>query len=331
MADRDLYAVLGLSKGASDAEIKKAYRKLARELHPDRNPNDPRAEERFKEVSEAYQVLSDSKKRKLYDEFGEVGLKEGFDPEAYRQYQRARRGGFGRRAGPGAGFRGGVEDIFGGAGAGVEFDLEDLFGGRGGVGDMFGGRGRTRARRAKGSDLHSEVTLEFAEALRGCERDLSFRAPGTKEGLRSLRARIPAGAKDGDRIRLRGQGMEPPGGGAPGDMVLTVHVRDHPHFSRDGDDLHLSLPVTAAEAYRGARVGVPTPDGEVTLRIPAGTQGGSKLRLRGKGAPNRKGGRGDLIAHVQVQLPPGGDQETEELLEKIEERYSGSPRAGLAL
>ncbi|MFW6067786.1 MAG: DnaJ C-terminal domain-containing protein [Myxococcota bacterium] len=337
MANQDLYEVLGLQKGASDADIKRAYRKLARELHPDRNPDNPQAEERFKQVGHAYQILSDPEKRKLYDEFGEIGLREGFDPEAYRQYQRWQEAGAGGAGG--GGFR--VEDIFGGraAGQGFRFNLDDLFGGFAGAGpgggpeDIFGGFGR-RKRRApqRGPDLESEVTVDLPEALRGAEKELSFSVPGVSDGHRSLKVRIPAGVKDGDRIRLKGQGMASPAGGAPGNLVLTVRVRPHAHFWREGDDLHLTLPVTALEAFRGAKVPVPTPEGEVALTLPPGTQSGQRLRLRGKGAPSRTSRRGDLYAHVQVHLPPRdeGAEEVEKALEELSKRQP-NPRGHLKL
>jgi curved DNA-binding protein len=329
MADRDFYSVLGLSKGASDADIKKAYRKLARDLHPDRNPDDPSAEDRFKDVSHAYQVLSDPEKRKLYDEFGEAGLKEGFDPEAYRQYQRYARGG--------GGFGGGTsfEDLFGGraSGRGATFDIGDLFGGRGGMGgmgDAFGGFGRAAAR---GRDLQSEITLDFADALRGSERELSFSRPGSPNGHRTVKVRIPPGAKDGSKLRLRGQGGPGPEGGEAGDLLLTVRVRPHDHFWREDDDLHLELPVTALEAYQGAKVPVPTLDGDVNLRVPAGSQSGAKLRLRGKGAPKQGGSaKGDLIVHLEVRLPEDkGDEKVVELLKELEERYDKPVRRDIRL
>jgi curved DNA-binding protein len=326
MAEKDLYAVLGLKKGASDEEVKRAYRALARELHPDRNPGDAQAEERFKDVGHAYQILSDPEKRKLYDEFGEVGLREGFKPDAYRQYQQWQEGG-----GMG-GFR--VEDLFGGrapGGQGFRFSLDDLFGGFGGGGTAEEAFGRRRRTARPGPDLSSEVTLDLRDALRGVERELSFSVPGAKEP-RTLKVRIPAGVRDGERIRLKGQGMPSPSGGRSGNLLLTVKVRPHPHFRREGDDLHLTLPVTALEAYRGAKVPAPTPEGEVTLTIPPGTQSGAKLRLRGKGAPQRRGGRGDLYVHVQVRLPERGEgtADTEALLERLVEAQQ-DPRAGLTL
>lgn len=338
MANRDLYASLGLSKGASDADIKKAYKKLARELHPDRNPGNAAAEERFKQLSYAYQVLSDAKKRELYDEFGEVGLKEGFDPEAYRQYQRwqqqAARGG-----GPQGGFAFNLEDLFGQRGAGgggggpggpsgFAFDVDDLMGG--GLGDILRGRAeRRRPGAQRGGDLQSEVTIDFAEALRGTEKELAFQLPAVANGHRSIRVRIPAGVQDGGKVRLKGQGAPGAGGGPAGDLVLIVHVRPHPFFWREGDDLHMNLPVTPLEAFRGAKVQVPTPSGPVAVGVPKGTQSGAKLRLRGKGAPKRGGGHGDLYAHVMVRLPERADGEVERALEQLEPMFGGDVRANL--
>jgi DnaJ-class molecular chaperone len=298
----DLYARLGLSKDASAQDIKKAYRRLAKELHPDRNPGDAAAEERFKSVKEAYEALSDPEKRKLYDQYGEIGLREGFDPSMH-----------------GAGFGGGgarsvnFEEIFGrGAREGAGF------GGGGGFGfsfdDLFGGRERASARPRKGPDLHSDITLDFVDALRGTERSLRF-ANFPSE----IRVRIPAGAKAGAKVRLRGKGEAGANGGPPGDLVLTVHVSAHPYFYREaeGDDLHVRLPLTPLEAVAGAKVAVPTLDGPVQLRIPAGSQAGDKLRLRGKGAPVRGGARSDLIAHLEVKLPKQATPEIEEALRTV--------------
>jgi curved DNA-binding protein len=202
----DLYQELGVEKSASEAEIKKAYRKLASKLHPDKNPGDKRAETKFKAVNRAYQTLSDAKKRALYDEFGDVALREGFDPNAARAYQRASEGGFGGfsggRAGSG-GFR--IEDIFGGGGSGGGGGFGDLFG------EMFSGRGGRAAGRAKGPDVASEITIDFAQAVRGTEVKLTLQNGGDP-----VTVRIPPGATDGDRVRLSGHGQPSPFGG-PGD------------------------------------------------------------------------------------------------------------------
>ena len=321
MAERDFYKVLGVSRDASPQELKKAYRQLAKELHPDRNPDDKEAEEGFKDVSAAYAVVSDADKRKLYDEFGEMGLREGFDPEAY---QAATRG----AGGPG-GF-GGFDfgDIFGGGAPGggrgghVEFNLEDLFGGRG------PSRGAYVRAPQRGADIQSEVTIDFREAVLGCMRELSLRSA---EGERTLKVRVPAGVRNDGKIRLRGQGGLGAYGGRPGDLVMKVKVRKHPYFSMRGKQLHVRVPVTPLEAYAGAKVTVPTPEGSVQLSIPAGSQNGSKLRLRGKGIEHKGKPQGDLIAHLEIILPEGHSEEVEQALETVQEAFEGDPREGLQL
>jgi curved DNA-binding protein len=335
MAERDLYAELGLKKGASKDDIKKAYRKLARELHPDRNPNNPKAEERFKRVAFANDVLSDDRKRGLYDEFGEIGLREGFDAEAVRSMRNQRsRPGPGGGAGPG-GFPSGFEEMFMGGNrgrrAGFGGTLEDLFGGnidelfgRGG----FGGRASTdgRAPPQKAADQESEISVSFDEAMQGVEKELSIREGSD---TRSIRVRIPAGVTDGGKVRLRGQGARVPGGEA-GDLVLTVRVGEHKLFERDGDDLHLQLPVTLMEAWKGASIKVPTLEGEVALKLPPRVQSGAKLRLKGKGVAKRGGGHGDLLVHVHLRLPDGHDHAAiEKALADIEQQYIENPRAHL--
>jgi DnaJ-class molecular chaperone len=319
MADRDFYNILGVSRDAAPDEIKKAYRQLARELHPDRNPDDEQAEERFKEVSAAYSVVSDPEKRKLYDEFGEMGLREGFDPDAYHG------------AAQGAGGFGGFDfgDIFGAAARGgrasgrhVEFDLGDLFGG---AGARHGGYVRAPQR---GADLQSEVTIDFRDAVLGCTKELSLRAA---EGERTLKVRIPAGVRNDGKIRLRGQGGLGINGGPAGDLVLKVKVRKHPYFSIRGKQLHVKVPVTPLEAYSGAKVSVPTPEGSVQLSIPEGSQNGSKLRLREKGMQLKGKPRGDLIVHLEIVLPEGHSEEVDEALKTVQEAFEEDPRKGLEL
>jgi curved DNA-binding protein len=318
MADRDFYGTLGVSRDASPEEIKKAYRQLAKELHPDRNPDDKASEEQFKEVSAAYTVLSDEEKRKLYDRFGEMGLREGFDPEAYEAATQAA-GGYG-------GFDFG--DLFGGAArsrgrdGSFEFDLEDLFGGA--------GPSRASYVRApmRGADLESEVTIDFRDAVLGCTRELSLRSA---EGERSIKVRIPAGVRNDGKIRLRGQGGQGAQGGPPGDLILRVKVQKHPYFSMRGKQLHVKVPVTPLEAYAGAKVNIPTPEGNVQLTIPPGSQNGAKLRLRGKGIQKKGKPRGDLIAHLEITLPEAGSEEVQEALETVDEAFESSPRAGLEL
>jgi curved DNA-binding protein len=323
MAERDLYAELGLKRGASKEEIKKAYRKLARELHPDRNPDNKQAEERFKRIAYANDVLSDDRRRGLYDEFGEVGLREGFDAEAVRAYKRGRSVG---ASGPGQGF-GGFEEAFGGAGrrrSGFGGTLEDLFGG--GIEELFGrsGFGGRATTGNKAPDQESEVEVSFDEAMQGVEKELVIREG---EQQRSIRVRIPAGVADGGKVRLRGQGIQG-GRGMPGDLLLTVKVGSHKWFRREGTDLHLEVPVTIGEAWRGATVKVPTPEGEVSLKLPTRVQSGGKLRLKGKGAPKREGGRGDLFVHVQIRVPDGHDHVAiEKAVAELDKHYVGDPRA----
>ena len=321
MADRDFYSVLGVPRDANAADIKKAYRQLAKELHPDRNPDDKDAEERFKDVSGAYTVISDPEKRKLYDQFGEMGLREGFDPAAYQA------------ATQGAGGYGDFDfgDLFGAAARGrqaggrggqFEFNLEDLFGGAG------PGRGGYVRAPQKGADLQSEVTVDFRDAVLGCTKELSLRS---NEGERTLKVRIPAGVRNDGKIRLRGQGGQGAQGGPAGDLVLQVKVRKHPYFSMKGKQLHVRVPVTPLEAYAGAKVNVPTMEGSVQLSIPAGSSNGSKLRLRGKGIQPKGKPRGDLIAHLEIVLPKGRSEAVEEALKTVQDAFEVDPRAELEL
>lgn len=318
MAERDFYKVLGVPRTATESEIRKAYRNLARKYHPDKNPGNAQAEEKFKAVAHASDVLLNKKKRELYDEFGELGLKEGFNADAFRQY----RGG----AGPGPRDITDFEDLLNGlrgAGGGRT-------GGFGGFQDFVGGetvqelfrRGNKR-RPATPADVVSEITLGFVEALRGGEREIQLLIPG-EPAPRVLKVRIPAGVRDGGQIRLRGQGIQ------GGDAVLKIRVDEHELFRRDGDDLLLSVPITVGEAYFGAKVSVPTLDGEVSLTIPKGAKSGSKLRLRGKGAPKPDGTNGDLIVTLMIRLPPA-DDEVEKAVKEIEKHYEGSLRGELKL
>jgi curved DNA-binding protein len=318
MAD-DLYAVLGVPKNAEADVIKKAFRKLAGQLHPDKNPGNKKAEERFKQVNHAYDVLGDAKKRKLYDEFGEEGLREGFDPERVRAYRdwSSRQGRGGAAASGSYGYPGqtvDLEDLFGGGGAAAS----------GGFGDLFGdliGRARRQRGPAKGPDLESEITIDFGSAVRGAT--LELRPQGHASA--PVTVRIPAGASEGSRVRIPGQGGPSPSGGQRGDLVLTIHVTPHSHFRREGDDLHLDLPVTIAEAYRGAKVKVPTVDGSVTLKVPERTQSGSVVRLRGKGVARKGRAAGDLYVHFQVQIPTDGG-EVAQLIDQLAKYQPEDPR-----
>lgn len=323
MGQQDLYAVLGVAKTASEADIKKAYRKLAREFHPDRNPGDKAKEERFKLVSAAYETLSDEKKRALYDQYGFDGLREGFDPAAYEAYRRAHAGG---GFGGGGGFD--PSDFFGGGGGhGVPIDLSELLGGLGGRG--FGGQHRRPAGPRKGQDVEAVLRIDMRDAVLGAERELSL--PGMQG---PVRVRIPAGARPGNKLRIRGKGHPGLRGGPAGDLLLDIEVVEHPNFFfEDGDpDLHVKLPVRVSEAYLGAKVQVPTPEGSVQLRIPAGTGQGAKLRLREKGGARKGGGNVDLIVHVELQLPKARTVKLEEAFARIgEESEEDEVRAEVGL
>lgn len=317
MAD-DLYTVLGVAKTADAASIKKAYRALARDLHPDKNPGNDAAETRFKKVNQAFQTLSDPEKRALYDEFGDDSLREGFDANRARQVRSWASQGGGVRSGGGVN----LEDLFGG-GNGVHVD----FGGGGNaqdIFDMFGGGGRRRPRVQKGQDAESRIKVSFADAARGTTLTIApHGAPVT--------VRLPAGAHEGARMRIAGQGMPSPSGGPPGDLHLIIEVEPHPHFRREDDDLHIDLPVTLGEAYFGAKVRVPTLEGGVMLKVQPGTQSGATVRVPGKGIARKGRPAGNLLVHFLVQLPTEKSPELDQLVTQIAEMQQGDPREGIAL
>jgi curved DNA-binding protein len=308
---QDFYKELGVGRSAGLDEIKKSYRKLASELHPDKRPGDKKSETRFKAVNRAYQTLSDPEKRKIYDEFGEDGLREGFDVGAARAYKEAARSGHMR------GGSGGFEDIFGG---GQGANIGDLFG------DLFGGggvRGRRRGGAMKGSDVAAEVTVDLPNALRGAELRLRL-----QDGGDEVTVRVPAGAGDGDRVRIAGHGAPGAMGGPPGDLILTIRVTPHPHFERVGLDLYLDLPITPSEAYRGAKVRVPTQDGFVTLTVPKHAQSGQVARLKGKGV-KRAGKQGDFFVRFQVRLPDSESSELDEAVDVLDAAVPKNLRDGI--
>ncbi len=277
--EKDFYAVLGVSKDVTPADLKKTYRKLARQYHPDSNPGDAKAEAKFKEISEAHAVLSDPDTRAEYDQIRAMGA------------------GSARFAGASGGRQGGFEDVFsgfGGAGQRTNFSastFEDLFGMfSGGGGSRFGGPTR-------GRDLTAGTTLEFTTAIQGDTIKLS------QQGGRTITVKIPAGVKDGQKIKLKGKGEPSPDGGEAGDLVLTVTVRKHPVFERDGDNLRVVVPVTFGEAALGATIEVPTLGGNpVKLKVASGTPSGRVLRVKGRGVKTTKA-TGDLLAEVQVAVP----------------------------
>ncbi|MFP5298288.1 MAG: DnaJ C-terminal domain-containing protein [Actinomycetota bacterium] len=292
--EKDYYKILGVSESASKDEIKKAYRKLAQKYHPDANSGDAEAESRFKEVSEAHAILSSDEKRQEYDQL--------------RQFAAA-----------------GGERIYGfrpGEGGGVRINLEDLFGGEAtGFEDLLGGFGFGRRGPQRGADAETEVALSFDQAVYGTMVSL---ADGTK-------VRIPAGISPGKRIRVRGRGEPGAGGGPAGDLYVRVDVAPHPVFKLgQNGDLSLTVPVTFPEAALGAKVEVPTLDDPVTVKIPAGTTTGKVLRVRGRGAPQPKGGRGDLLVKVEVQVPQKLSRRERQLLEELAGVQKDSPREYLA-
>lgn len=348
MAKRDYYEVLGVSKTASDDEIKKAYRKLAMKYHPDRNPDNAEAEEKFKEASEAYEVLSDSEKRSMYDRMGHNAFEGGFGG-----------GGFG-----GGGFN--AEDIFS--------QFGDIFGG------AFGGGSRGGQRQRRGSDLRYVMTLDLEEAIKGVKKTITFSAPapcdvcdgkgaknasdvetcrtchgtgqirmqqgffavqqtcsscrgtgktiknpcnschgsGIKDRQQTLEVTIPAGVDNGDRVRLSGKG-EAVTGGQAGDLYVEVVVREHPIFQRDGADLYMDVPVSIADVALGKEIEIPTLDSRVSLKIPEGTQTGKLFRLRGKGVkPVRSTMVGDLLCRIVVETPTNLTERQRELLKELQ-------------
>ncbi len=289
MEERDLYKDLGVARDASEDDIRRAYRKLARRYHPDVNPNDPKAEERFKQIAFANEIISDKEKRSRYDEFGMQGLGESFDAEQARAYTRWSRGA--RRSPDQSSFS-------------STLDLDDLLSG------LFGRRrGPT-----PGRDAHAQIAIDLIEAVKGAEVPIQLED-------KTLRVRIPPGSDDGTRLRLAGKGLPSPDGGEPGDLYLTLEVRPDPNFKRSGSDLYLELPVTLPELMLGAAVQVPTPDGLVTLKVPAHSANGQKLRLAGKGVARRDAGRGDLFVTLVAVLPEADQPEFDELAEQMRALY----------
>jgi curved DNA-binding protein len=303
---KDYYDILGVERGASEKEIKRAYRKLARELHPDVNPDDKAAEEKFKEVNEAYEVLGDPDKRAKYDQLGanwQQWQRMGRDPGNFdwSQWSAGAPGG-GRPGGTRVEWSGDLGDLFGGGGGGGAFSdfFRAIFGGMGGgqagaAGTPFGRAGQ---RAARGQDIQAQVEITLEEALKGATRTLE------RDGRR-VRVKIPAGARSGSKVRVAGKGDPSYSGGSPGDLYLNIVVKPHPVFQRDGDDLRCNVDVDVYTAVLGGEVNVPTLDGDVSLKIPAGTSSGKVFRLRGKGmpAPRKSKERGNLLATVQVQVP----------------------------
>jgi curved DNA-binding protein len=299
MAGRDYYNVLGVEKNAGDEAIKKAYRKLAMKYHPDRNPNKKEAEERFKEINEAYAVLSDKEKRKQYDTFGKEGFQQRFTQE----------------------------DIF----KGFDFDeiLSGLFGGRGrretrygrggfDFGDLFGGRGTYENMGRvpqRGEDVVYDLAISLEEAASGGEKRISYRKNGKVE---EISVRIPRGIPSGKKLRLTGKGMEGKNGGPAGDLYLQISLMDHPTFKREGDDLVVEKEIAFSEAALGTSIEVPTLEGTKKVRIPPGTQSHTKLRLKGMGLPHFQGdGKGDEFVKVVIRVPRKVSEKGKKLIEEL--------------
>ena len=298
--DKDFYKVLGVSKDVSEAELKKVYRKLSRQFHPDTNPGDAKAEARFKEISEAYSVLSDKEQRAEYDQMRAMGpgARAGFGG-----------GGFG-------GFQGGAN--FGGGG--FEDVFANLFGGQGGG---FGGpRGPQR-----GADLTTSQTLDFIDGVKGTNIKLNLRGSGEPTTIK-----IPAGVQDGQKIKIAGKGQSSPNGGPAGDLIITVTVKPHPVFTRDGNNLRVTVPVTFAEAVLGATIQVPTLGGEpVKLKVAPGTPNGRVLRVKGRGVVTAKA-EGDLLATVEIAVPSHVSDKAKKALEEFDGFLpEEDPRAELLL
>jgi molecular chaperone DnaJ len=305
VAEKDYYQILGVKKNASEEEIKKAYRALAKKYHPDRNKGNKDAENKFKEISEAYAVLSDKEKRAQYDRLGAEafafgGGGGGANPFAGFDFSQFMGGGGGRRS---------SRSTRGASAA----DFTDIFS------DLFGGGRGFEEMPTRGSDINAELTIDFRDAVLGTTMDLTVNGS-------HIKVKIPEGVADGQTIRLRGKGA-PGGEGAPaGDLNVLVHVKPHPFFDRRGDDIHIKLPITIGEAVRGAQVEVPTIRGPVKARIPPGTQGGQTFRLTGKGVKKKGGGYGDEYYSVDIIVPPDAPLEA---VEKLEARYRENPRANL--
>lgn len=316
--EEDFYQVLGVPRTATEKEIQKAYRTLARKYHPDmaEEGEKEKAKTRFQKIQEAYEVLSDSEKRKMYDQYG----------SAYHQARSS--GGPNPFAGYGPDVRFGDIDfsqLFGGGGGQAGGGFEDILRQFAGFGGEPGGNGRSsrsgRRRQAPGEDLEQEITVPFATAVNGGTISVAINRGNRRE---SIEVKVPAGIESGKKIRLTGQGANSPYGGPPGDLYLKVFVAEHPCFRRQDNNLLISVPITLAEALLGGKIDVPTPTGTITLTVPAGSSSGRKLRLKGMGIKPAKGEAGDLLVELQIQVPKSVSAEEEKMIRDLESRWNQS-------
>lgn len=315
MAKKDFYSLLNVSRTATADEIKRSYRKLAMQYHPDKNPGDKKAEEKFKEFSEAYEVLSDPKKREMYDQFGHAGTQGGGGGNPF-----SGAGGFG-----GAGFGGG------GAGQGQD-PFQDIFGDV--FSEIFGARGQgggpgagARRRPTKGSDLRYTLNVTFEESALGAEKVISFvRDRNGKDETAKLSVNVPAGVKEDQRLKLAGEGDSPQGASAPGDLYVIVKVQEHPLFKRQDNDINMDVPVSYTDAILGTSIEIPTITGKAVIRIPPGTHSGQTFRLKGKGFPKIGGfGAGDMLVRLVVDTPDKISNRQKELLEELSKGAEETP------
>ncbi|MFO0904302.1 MAG: J domain-containing protein [Pirellulales bacterium] len=325
--DEDYYSILGVSRSASESEIQKAYRKLAAKYHPDMNQGNKKAKETFQKVQKAYEVLNDPQTRKLYDQYGSAyeAVASGAAPEGWRP------GGGAGGAGPDIDF----SQFFGGqqAGGGDPFgafgDIFRQFGQGGAAGGGPGpGAGRRGGRRPthRGANIESEVEIPFRDAILGGEVSLRLHRPGGQ--AETVSVRVPQGVAEGQTIRLRGQGE--PGGGMPGDLLLTVRIAPHSFYTRRDLDLIVRVPVTLGEAVNGGKIDVPTPWGEISVKVPPGTSSGKRLRIKGHGVKNAKGQAGDLFVELHIALPDQLDETHREAARRFDSAYRESPRQELS-
>lgn len=320
MSKKDYYSLLNVSRSATPEEIKKSYRKLAMQYHPDKNPGDKKAEEKFKEFSEAYEVLSDPKKREMYDQFGHAGAQGGFSGAGGPFGGAGGFGGFGGAGGAGAGQgQDPFQDIFGDV-------FSEIFGARG-YGGTGAGTGGPRRRQTKGSDLRYTLNIAFEEAALGTEKVISFvRQRSGKDETAKLSVNVPAGVKEDQRLKLAGEGDSPAGGGPSGDLYVIIKIQDHPLFKRQENDILMDLPVTYTDAILGTSVEIPTISGKAVIRIPPGTHTGQTFRLKGKGFPKIGGfGSGDMLVRLVVDTPEKINTRQKELLEELSKAGDETP------